>query len=138
MKKGCFALLISLLFAWMPGIASAGRFFQVESVKWNQATSSFDIRVDDENVSNYIISREFKLMIMKKDYVRNQFVVMFDFGSGFDLFGGDMLIMSAQDLKRLDMKMTSIDWTVYVANKLKKEPAYEYDIYSDGRIERVK
>lgn len=108
--KFCLALVIALCVALLPSVASANRAFEVKKVVFNKKTKSFDLWVNCDGISYYRLSPDSRLVILKKDFSKNKSLVMIDLGCKSQPLNVDMMVLSVQDLKRIDMKMTVINY----------------------------
>lgn len=109
MKKiGAISLAV-LLVAFSFGIASANTIFEVQKVVYDKKAMAFDLWVNRDGVSYYRLSPGFKLVILKKNYAKNKSLVTIDFGCKTRSLDGNMFVLSARDLKRIDMKMLVVN-----------------------------
>ncbi|MBU4216783.1 hypothetical protein L6270_03085 [Candidatus Parcubacteria bacterium] len=109
MKKMCAVLLVALLSAFSSGVASANTVFEVKKVVFDKKTGAFDLWVNRDGVSFYRLSPGFKLVILKKNYAKNKSLVTIDFGCKTKPLDGNAFILSAPDLKRIDMRMLVVN-----------------------------
>jgi len=108
MNKMSLVFMVAMLFAFLSGAASANTIFEVNKVIFDKKTGAFDLWVNRDGVSYYRLSPGFKLVILKKNYAKNKSLVTIDFGCKSQPLDGNMFVLSAQDLRRIDMKMTVV------------------------------